>query len=102
MSDPERTNIHLFIGMLGMRAQATAAGLVQLCNELHSSGLLDDHAVGRIKDAIAEELAQNAPRSTTKQAYLSSIHDRLDKVFGGREPVGRFPPDFTADTNSGA
>ena len=80
-----------------MRAQATAAGLVQLCNELRASGLLDDQAIGRIKEVIADELAENYPRSMTKQAFRSNVQDRLNKVFAGREPVGPSPPAYGSD-----
>lgn len=88
MSDGQRVLIRA-IGMLGMRAQATAVGLVQLCLELQAAKVLDEAALGRIKEVIVDELAEHSPRSMTKQAFRSNLHERLDKVFAGHERVGQ-------------
>lgn len=74
-----------------MRAQATATGLVQLCIELHKAKLVDEGALARIKDAIAEEIAERTPRSMARQVYRTDIRARLDRVFAGDEPVGPLP-----------
>ena len=92
MGEAERTRMHQSIGLLGMRAQATAAGLVQLCHELRARGLLDDESIERIKEAIADELVDSAPRSMTKSAFRSTVQNRLDRVFEGVERVGPLPP----------
>ena len=91
MSEAERTRMHQSIGLLGLRAQATAAGLVQLCHELRARGLLDDETIERIKGAIVDELVNNAPRSMTKSAFRSIVQTRLDRVFEGVERVGPLP-----------
>ena len=85
---------HLLVRMLDMRAQATAAGLVQLAAELRNANILSGAALEHIKDAIAEELAEHAPRSMTKQAFTKGVRERLDRVFAGCEPVGQVPADF--------
>ena len=97
MSEAERMSTHRAFGMLGMRAQATAAALVQLCEELRLSGVLSDAALERIKEVIADALAEHRPPSMTKAAYLSMVRERLDRVFAGREPVGASPPTFGPD-----
>lgn len=61
------------IRMLPSKTSATAAGLLQLCQELHETGLIDQAAMGRIKSAITDELAQDAPRSVTKHAFLADF-----------------------------
>ncbi|GFE76953.1 hypothetical protein GR702_17025 [Novosphingobium sp. FGD1] len=73
---------------VGLRAQATAVGVVQLCRELHGAGLLTDDAIGRIKASIADELEVNAPRSMTVQQYRHDVHARLDRLFDGEAKVG--------------
>ena len=100
MTGSERTNVHQTIEMLGMRAQANAAGLVQLCQELRASGSLSDSAIEHIKEAIAEQLTQYAPRSVTKDAYRSYVRERLNRVFGGREAIGPLPLNFGRDTDA--
>lgn len=91
MSDIERRRFHTSLEFIGMRAQATAAGLVQLCIELRRLNLIDEQGLARIKNAIAEEIAERTPRSLAKQVYLADIRVKLDRVFAGEEPVGRLP-----------
>lgn len=74
-----------------MGSQSAAAGLIQLCAELHRSGLLTDDAMERIKNAIIHELTDRAPRSITKHAFRSDIHNRLDKVLSGCERMAHLP-----------
>lgn len=88
MSDSDRTRIHSTLQFLDMRAQATAMGLVQLSIELRSAGVIDEPALDRIKDSIAQEIVDNAPRSVAKQAYLADVRARLNRVFSGFEPIG--------------
>lgn len=49
----QQKKLHFELTNVGMRAQATAAGMVQLCRELHRAGILDNDALERIKSAIA-------------------------------------------------
>lgn len=91
MNEHDHHRVHHALQFLGMRAQATAMGLVQLCQELRRAGVLDQAAVDRVKDSIAEELAENAPRTAIKQQYLKDIRERLDRIFAGEEPIGAGP-----------
>jgi hypothetical protein len=92
----EHGRVHFALEFLGMRAQATAVGLVQLCLELRRAGVIDDAAVGRVKQSIAEEIAEHAPRTVMKQQYLKDIRGRLDRIFAGDEPIGAGPVPPTA------
>lgn len=85
-TDPKHQ--HYELRNVGLRAQATAAGLVQLCKELHRSGVLEDAAVSRIKDAIADELEIDAPRSMTIPQFRRDVRERLDRLFTGEKKVG--------------
>lgn len=79
---------HYELRNVGLRAQATAAGLVQLCKELQHVGILEESAVGRIKEAIADELEIDAPRSMPIPKYRRDVRERLDRIFSGEEKVG--------------
>ena len=83
--------LHEAIGLVGLRAQATAVGLLQLSAELVRAGVLGEEAIARIKDAIARDIALTRPRSIQRDVYERSIRERLDKLFGGDEPVGETP-----------
>jgi hypothetical protein len=72
---------HDTIGFLGLRAQATAVGLLQLSVELIKVGVLDAAAVGRIKQAIFDDLALSRPRSQEKTEYEALLHHRLEHLF---------------------
>ncbi|WP_260924197.1 hypothetical protein [Novosphingobium sp. 9] len=79
---------HYDLKNVGLRAQATASGLVQLCKELQRVGVLDDAAVSRIKDAIADEIALTAPRSMLQADFRRDVCARLDGIFRGEEKLG--------------
>ncbi len=81
-------SMHYDLTNVGMRAQATAAGLVQLCIELHRLNVLDDGAVGRIKTAIADEIITCASRPIDRKDYRRDVRSRLDRLFAGDEKVG--------------
>lgn len=80
--------LHFDLTNVGLRAHATAVGLVQLCIELQQAELLDEPAVERIKQAIADEVSLNAPRSIDAQEYRKDIKARLDRLFTGGHEVG--------------
>jgi hypothetical protein len=80
--------LHFDLTNVGLRAQATASGLIQLCKELHRAGVLDDEAIGRIKTVVADEIALNAPRSVSLADYRRDIDERLDRLFAGEQRVG--------------
>lgn len=84
----EDKRLHYELGNVGLRAQATAAGLLQLCAELRDAGVLSEDAVERIKERIARDITLSAPKSTTPEAYRSDVRTRLDRLFAGCESVG--------------
>lgn len=73
--------LHDTLGFVGLRAQATAVGLLQLTAELVKAGVLDDDAVGRIKQAIFDDLALTRPTSQAKTDYEATLQRRLDRLF---------------------
>lgn len=98
----QQKKLHFELTNVGMRAQATAAGLVQLCRELQRAGVLDGDAVDRIKSAIADDIDIGAPRSVSCAEYRRDIKLRLDRLFTGEEKVGSadalaFPPEGPCD-----
>jgi hypothetical protein len=84
----ERKKLHYDLLNVELRAQATAVGVVQICIELQRANVLDQAAIERIKDAIADEVSLNAPRSIGIHEYRSEIKARLDRLFTGEEMVG--------------
>jgi hypothetical protein len=91
INEQDHRGVHLALEFLGIRAQATAMGLVQLCLELRRAGVIDEAAVDRVKQAIAEEIVEHAPRTVVKNQYLTDIRGRLDRIFAGDEPIGAGP-----------
>lgn len=85
-SDEQR--LHDAVGFVGLRAQATAVGLLQLSLELRRAGVIDEAAVSRIKEAIAKDISLTCPRSTPKVAFMANIRRRLDRLFAGQGFVG--------------
>jgi hypothetical protein len=84
----KQKKLHFDLSNVGLRAHATAAGLLQLCLELRNAGILDDAAVGRIKNAIACDIEVSAPRSVATADFRRDIKLRLDRLFAGEEKVG--------------
>ncbi len=88
--DARRLNTEM--GLVGLRAQATAVGLVQLCAELLQAGVLSNEAVSRIKSAIADQIVVSYKPHRGRDAFEASLHRRLDKLFpvagqGGHPPA---------------
>lgn len=84
----EQKRLHLDLKNVGLRAQATAAGLVQLCKELQAAGILGDEAIWRVKEAIADEIALTAPRPVVRAEFRKDVCERLDRIFSGAEKLG--------------
>ncbi len=80
--------LHYDLVNVGLRAQATAAGLVQLCRELQRVGVIDEAAVDRVKTAITSEICHAAPRHQRGTDYRSQVRTRLDSIFVGEQAVG--------------
>lgn len=92
MDATEHRKLRESVDLLGLRAQVTAVGFVQLAIELKRAGVLDDAALGRIKDAICGDLMLSRPATIEQREYERSIRRRLDALFQGREPVGPARP----------
>lgn len=92
MGYAEDKQLHDTIELIGMRAQATTVGLVQLSIELVRAGVLDQDAIGRIKDVIAKEISLNRPRSIPVENFQENLRNRLDRLFSGDGPVGAMTP----------
>lgn len=88
VTDAEQRKLHFDLTNVGLRAQATAAGLVQLCRELQSAGVIDEAALSRIKRAIADDIVITAPRSVKKEHFRGEICSRLDAIFSGESKLG--------------
>lgn len=85
MDTREGKQTHDLISFVGLRANATAVGLLQLSAELVRAGVLGDDAIKRIKEAIVNDLALNRPRSRTKDEFERTTRLRLDRLFAGEE-----------------
>lgn len=86
------------IDLLGLRAQATAAGMVQLMIELHRVGVIQDAAVERIKNAICGDLMLSCPKAIDRSEFEGSLRRRLDALFAGEVPIGQNMPEFSEGT----
>jgi hypothetical protein len=93
MGYAEDKRVHDSIELVGMRAQATTVGLIQLAIELHRAKLLDQAAIDRIKESIAKEISLNRPRSVSAENFDEHLRVRLDRLFSGEDPVGQVTPE---------
>ena len=87
MDTREGKQLHDAIDFVGLRAHATAVGLIQLTAELFRSGVLDESAVERIKEMIAQDLVLNRPHYVTKEAFEKQVRMRLDRLFAAEEKL---------------
>ena len=77
----EARELHRTLEYIGLRAQATTVGLIQLCAELVRVRLLDDEAVQRIKDAIHRELTVSQKNRRDPKEFQNMLRQRLDAIF---------------------
>ena len=91
MAEMDERRLHQTVSLVGLRAHATAVGLIQLTHELVRAGVLDSAAVDRIKDAIARDLMLAPPASVKKPEFEAWVHSRLDALFTFEEPLGEAP-----------
>ena len=94
----EQKRIHESLDLLGVRAQAAAIGMIQITIELNRVGVLDEAALGRIKDAIFGEISLSRPVSVAKDEYEQSVRRRLDALFSGTETLRSAPLAAAATT----
>lgn len=73
--------LHRTLEFIGLRAQATTVGLLQLCAELVNAGVLHDDAIERIKEAIYRELTATSPRGYNRAEFEKTLRQRLDSIF---------------------
>ena len=73
--------LHECLDYIGLRAQATSVGLIQLCAELVKVGVLDDDALDRIKSAIQHDITVSRPRKHGAGEFDTLLRKRLDAVF---------------------
>lgn len=83
--------VHDLISFVGLRAQATAVGLLQLSAELVRAGVLDDDAITRIKTAIGNDLELSRPTPVSKEEFERTTRRRLDRLFAGEETLTPLP-----------
>ena len=81
MSAVEHERRHTEVALTGFRAYAASVGMVQLVKELRRSGVLDDDAVARVRDAIADELTLARPLRADPESFRDRIRERLDRLF---------------------
>ena len=80
-AEREARELHNSLEFIGLRAQATTVGLLQLCAELVKAGILDDAAVQRIKDAIRVELNLSHRKGHYREEFDTTLRQRLDAIF---------------------
>jgi hypothetical protein len=83
MSEREDRRFHDQLDFIGVRAHVTATAVLQMCIELRRAGVFDDEAMGRIKDAMAKEVALSRPRGVYADEYANARR-RLEEIFAGR------------------
>ena len=83
--DQEQTQqareLHRTLEFIGLRAQATTVGMLQLCAELVKAGAIPVEAIDRIKTAIFREIAVNQPRGYNRVEFEKTLKQRLDAIF---------------------
>jgi hypothetical protein len=89
MDESEELRLHETVSFVGLRAQATAVGLLQLSAELVRAGVLDKAAVDRIKDAIAKDISLSRPRSVSRDEYMGQVRQRLDGLFDAKDEAAQ-------------
>jgi hypothetical protein len=84
----KQKRLHHDVTNVGLRAQATAVGLIQLCIELRGANVLSDDALTRIKGAIGDELSIGPYRRNASRDERSEINNRLNRLFAGEQKLG--------------
>lgn len=86
-SDKQK-QLHNDVTNVGLRAQATAVGLIQLCIELRKTNALSEEGLSNVKKAIADELLIGQNRRYCSREQRCEIEARIDRVFAGEQKVG--------------
>jgi len=80
VDEQESRKRHDDVLLAGFRARASAVGLLQLVVELRRAGAIDADAVGRIRDAMAAELALDRSTARPDQEAQDSVLRHLDQL----------------------
>lgn len=80
----EASGRHTAVYLAGVRARAVAIGMVQLIKELSGAGALDNAAIDRIRDAVADEMTVVRPVGQPADEFRQGVKDRLDRLALGR------------------
>ncbi|WP_298813507.1 hypothetical protein [uncultured Sphingomonas sp.] len=86
-SDKQK-QLHHDVTNVGLRAQATAVGLIQLCIELRKTNALSEEGLRNVKRAIADELLIGPSRRYCSRDPRREIEERIDRIFAGEQKVG--------------
>ena len=77
----EARALHDTLSLVGLRAQATSAGLVQLVAELVRAKVLEPAAIERIRDAIARDILVSNTALHGKADFERTLRERLKGLF---------------------
>lgn len=99
MSERDDRRFHDQLDFIGVRAHVTATALLQLCSELERAGVLDTAAMGRIKDAMAKEIALTRNRGIYAEEYAHA-RARLDELFAGRAKLAATVEELAGRTDA--
>lgn len=80
MDTTESRKRHSEVSLTGFRAPATTVGLLQLIRELRRADVLDAAAVGRVRDAVIDELALSRPVHVADREFRDRLATRLDRL----------------------
>src|SRR5690606_14538226 len=72
--------LHRTLEFIGLRAQATTVGLLQLSAELVQAGVLDQAAIERIKESIFRVIAVSPPDGYNRAEFEQTLRQRLDAI----------------------
>ena len=71
---------HAEITLAGFRSHAAAVGLIQLIRELRRARVLDDDAVGRVRDAVVDEFTLSKSVHVAERDFRDRLTARLDRL----------------------
>lgn len=84
----KQKQLHHDVTNVGLRAQVTAVGLIQLCIELRKTNALSEEGLSNVKKAIADELLIGQNRRYCSRDQRCDVEARIDRIFAGEQKVG--------------
>lgn len=73
--------LHSELDYIGLRAQATAVAMLQMCAELARVGVFGDENVERIKRAVHREIMVSYHQRYGRKEFEDTLRKRLDAIF---------------------